>query len=265
VYSSPALAKKFLRYYLTAFNGKGHGMHSPFVFQFILHVLNNKSDYVPPPEIEALRQELQRDKCMLQIEDLGAGSRVAATQERSVQQLAASALKPPKYAHLLFRLVKHYQPKTIVELGTSLGTTTACLSAANPHATITTIEGSKAVADKAAANFQTLGLENIQLLTGNFDDLLPSVINQLSSIDLAYIDGNHRYQPTINYFQQFLAKAHNNSIFVFDDIHWSAEMEQAWEEIKNHPSVKCTVDIFFLGFVFFRSEFKVKQHFSIRF
>jgi len=52
---------------------------------------------------------------------------------------------------------------------------------------------------------------------------------------------------------------------VFDDIHWSAEMEKAWLEIKSHPSVQYTIDIFFLGFVFFRPDFKVKQNFSIRF
>ena len=240
-------------------------MHSPFVFQFILHVLNNKSRYFPPTAIESLRQQLKKDNRILQIEDHGAGSRVSATKQRSVQQVAASALKPPKYAHLLYRLVKHYQPKTVVELGTSLGITTSFLSAANPSASITTIEGSKAVAEIAASNFSKLGLKNIQLLNGNFDDLLPSVISNLSLIDLAYIDGNHRYGPTMNYFKQFLTKAGNDSIFVFDDIHWSKEMEQAWKEIKSHPSVKCTVDIFFLGFVFFRSEFKVKQHFSVRF
>ncbi|RYF86002.1 MAG: class I SAM-dependent methyltransferase [Chitinophagaceae bacterium] len=240
-------------------------MHSPFVFRFILHVLNNKSGYLSAKEIEDLRRELQQDQRLLTIEDLGAGSRVSSTKQRTVQQLAKAALKPPKYAQLLFRLAKHYQPQTIVELGTSLGVTTSYLANANPAANITTIEGSKAVAGIAAENFSKLRFKNIQLLQGNFDDLLPSVISHLPSVDLAYIDGNHRYQPTIDYFHQFLSKTHNNSILVFDDIHWSKEMEQAWEEIKSHPSVKCSVDIFFLGFIFFRSEFKVNQHFSIRF
>jgi len=240
-------------------------MHSPFVFGFILHVLNNKSGYTAPQEVEQLRKQLITDARILDIEDLGAGSRVAATKQRSVQQLAKSALKPPKYAQLLYRFVKYYQPKTILELGTSLGVTTAYLSLANPNAAITTIEGSKAVADVAKENFSKLALQNIQLLQGNFDDLLPSVIGQQSSIDLAYIDGNHRYEPTVRYFQQLLPIIHNDSILVFDDIHWSQEMEQAWEEIKQHPSVQCTVDIFFLGFVFFRAEFKEKQHFKIRF
>jgi predicted O-methyltransferase YrrM len=117
----------------------------------------------------------------------------------------------------------------------------------------------------AKENFRKLNCDNIQLLQGNFDFLLPSAIPQLSSIDLAFIDGNHRYEPTINYFHQLLSGSHNNSILVFDDIHWSAEMGKAWKEIKQHPSVQYTIDIFFLGFVFFREEFKVKQNFTIRF
>ena len=240
-------------------------MHSPFVFQFILHVLNNKSNYQPPNEIEALRKALLRDKRVLTIEDLGAGSRTAATKQRSIEQIAASALKSKKYAQLLFRLVKHYQPTTILELGTSLGITTSYFAKANPDATIFSIEGSKAIADIARENFDKLGVKNTELMQGNFDDLLPSVIRHLSTIDLAYIDGNHRYEPTLNYFHQLLSKTANDSILVFDDIHWSEEMERAWAEIKWHPSVQCTVDIFFLGFVFFRKEFKTKQHFQIRF
>jgi predicted O-methyltransferase YrrM len=265
VYSSFQLAKKYFNYYLHASNSKGHGMHSPFVFDFILNVLNNESNYQSPGEIEQLRKELLRDKRVIEIEDFGAGSRINSSKQRNVTQIAKSALKSKRLAQVLFRLVKNYQPQTIVELGTSLGITTACLSKANPNASISSIEGSKQVAAIAKENFQKLNCTNIQLLTGNFDNVLPSIISQLSTIDLAYIDGNHRYQPTINYFHQFLPKLNNRTILVFDDIHWSVEMERAWEEIKLHPSVQYTIDIFFLGFVFFKQEFKVKQDFSIRF
>lgn len=265
MYTNFQLAKKYLSYYLHASNSKGHGMHSPFVFDFILRVLNNKNNYQPPAAIEDLRKKLMADKRILQIEDLGAGSRTAATQQRTVQQLATTALKPKKYARLLYRLAKHYRPQTIVELGTSLGVTTSYLSSASAQATVTTLEGSKAVAGIAKEVFNHLSLQNIQLIQGNFDDVLPAALHPLSAIDLAYIDGNHRYEPTMRYFNQLLSKAHNNSILVFDDIHWSVEMEEAWAEIKEHPSVKYTIDIFFLGFVFFRSDFKVKQHFTVRF
>jgi predicted O-methyltransferase YrrM len=240
-------------------------MHSPFVFDFILNVLNNKNNFETPAEVEQLRKQLLSDKRIIEIEDFGAGSRINSSNQRSVNQIAKSALKSKLLAKLLFRLVKHYQPQTIVELGTSLGITTSYISKANPVASITSIEGSEQIAGIAKENFQKLNCTNIQLLTGNFDCVLPSVVSQLKSVDLAYIDGNHRYQPTINYFHQFLTKSNSKTILVFDDIHWSVEMEQAWEEIKSHPSVQYTIDIFFLGFVFFREEFKVKQNFTIRF
>lgn len=240
-------------------------MHSPFVFDFILNVLNNKNSYQPPQEIEQLRQQLLNDKRILQIEEMGAGSRTSSSNQRTVQQIAKSALKSKKLAQVLFRLVKHYQPKAIVELGTSLGITTSYFSKANPESSIITIEGSNSITSIAEENFLKLECNNIQSLTGNFDDVLPSAINQLSSIDLGYIDGNHRYKPTISYFHQFLTKSTTQTILVFDDIHWSEEMEKAWEEIKAHPSVQYTIDVFFLGFVFFRQEFKVKQNFNTRF
>jgi predicted O-methyltransferase YrrM len=265
MYSSIQLAKKYVRYYLQASNGKGHGMHSPFVFQFILQVLNNRSQFVPPSDIENIRKELTRDNRLLSIEDFGAGSRINKTKQRSVSELARTALKPKKYAQLLYRLVRYYQPQSVLELGTSLGITTAYLATANPEATINTIEGSLAIANVATENFTKLHLANIRQGVGNFDLLLPEAIHELKSIDLAYVDGNHRYEPTIRYFNHLLPALHNHSILVFDDIHWSEEMEKAWEEIKQHPSVLCTIDIFFLGFVFFRKEFKVKQHFTIRF
>ncbi|MDB5196930.1 MAG: class SAM-dependent methyltransferase [Flaviaesturariibacter sp.] len=240
-------------------------MHSPFVFQFILNVLNNKQGYTMPDEIEDLRKELLLRRETLLIEDFGAGSRISKTQERTISELAKSAIKPKKYGQLLYRLVKYYAPPSIIELGTSLGTTTAYLAAAAPKADIITIEGSAAIQEVAAGNFKKLGLQNIESLVGNFDQVLPQELAKKQKVDLVYIDGNHRYEPTLNYFKQLLPKIHNNSILIFDDIHWSAEMEQAWTEIRQHPAVRCTVDTFFLGFVFFREEFKVEQHFTIRY
>lgn len=240
-------------------------MHSPFVFEFIERVLNNKSHYQPPQAIEALRKELLRDQSMLEIQDLGAGSRISASKRRTVREVAATAVKPRKFGHFFYRLVKHYQPGVILELGTSLGITTAYLATAHPAARVITIEGSDAIYHTAQKNFRQLGLQNIEALQGNFDVVLPRVLQSLDRVDMAYIDGNHRYAPTMEYFHQLLRKTHNHSTLIFDDIHWSAEMEEAWNAVKSHPEVYCTVDLFFLGLVFFRKEFKEKQHFSIRF
>lgn len=265
VYSPMQLARKYFTYYINAVNSKGHGMHSPFVFEFIEYVLNNKGHYKAPRIIEDSRKRLKKDMAVLTIEDLGAGSRVSASKTRRVAELAATAVKPRKFGQLFYRLVKHYQPSTILELGTSLGVTTSYLATANPAARVITIEGSEPIYRQALKNFQALGLENIKAIRGNFDDVLPSVLSELVSVDLAYIDGNHRYQPTLDYFHQLLSRVHNESILVFDDIYWSKEMEAAWNQIKAHPDVRCSVDLFFLGFVFFRNEFKEKRHFTVRF
>jgi predicted O-methyltransferase YrrM len=265
LYSNLQLTAKYLKYRLSALNGKGHGIHSPFVFDFVRNVCNNAGKKQPPPALQELRKELLHDRTELQVEDFGAGSRLQKQKLRSVRSLATSAVKPPKYASLLFRLCAHYRPGTVLELGTSLGLTTAYLSAANPDARIITIEGSTAIAERARDNFRKLGCRNIEQVCGSFDEVLPETLKTITSLDLAYIDGNHRYGPTLSYFNQLLPFLHDRSIVVFDDIHWSPEMERAWASVKEHNAVQYTIDLFFLGFVFFRKDFKVKQHFVIRY
>lgn len=265
MFSKFQLVKKYISYYLTASNGKGHGMHSPFVFEFITKVLNDDRTYYCYPQVEALRQSLLQNNTVLTLEDFGAGSRVASHHQRAVSFIAKSSLKPRKFSQLFFRIVDHYQPQTIVELGTSLGITTSYMASAKPGAQVITMEGAAQVAAVAKQNFASLGLQNIQVVQGNFDDTLPGVLKKLPQVDLAFVDGNHRKDPTINYFNQLLAKSHDNTILIFDDIHWSADMEEAWAAIQAHPQVTLTVDLFFIGLVFFRKEQKVKQHFAVRF
>lgn len=265
MYSSSELALKYFRYFFTASNGKGHGVHSPFVFEFITNVLNDKTKYAYYKNIEELRQQLKRDNTLLTIEDFGAGSRIHASYKRKVRDIATSSLKPKKFSQLLFRIARFYKAINILELGTSLGITTAYLVSANANNKVITMEGAKEVAEIARKNFQLLQLKNIDVVVGDFDSNLSGVLHNFSSIDLTFIDGNHRKEPTINYFEQLLSKTANNSIVVFDDIHWSKEMEEAWEYVKQHTSVTLTIDLFFIGIVFFRHEQLEKQHFTIRF
>lgn len=265
LYSSVQLAKKYLGYYITASNGKGHGVHSPFVFDFITHVLNDRKEYPCYQTIEAARKILLQDKSMIMVQDHGAGSAVIREQNRKVSAIAASSLKPAKYAQLLFRMVQYYQPKKIVELGTSFGLTTAYLASGNPSGEVVTLEGSEAIAKMAMAQFNLVGLTNIRLFEGPFSATLPVVLKDIASADFVFIDGNHRYQPTMDYFDMFRNASHQKTILVFDDIHWSREMEDAWNDIKSHPSVTLSIDLFFIGIVFFDPSFLAKQQFSIRF
>ncbi len=259
------LAKRYIHYYLSSSNGKGHGIHSPFVFAFVQHVLNDKRHFYSFDLIEAVREGMLNKSAKVEVEDFGAGSRVEKTKTRLVKDIAKSSLKPKKYSQLMFRMVDYYQPKTIVELGTSLGVTSAYLAFANLQAKVHTHEGSKTIAALAQQNFDLLKLTNLQLVKGNFDETLSTTLHNLSSVDFAFVDGNHRYEPSIRYFNQLLKKTSSQGVIIMDDIHWSEEMEKAWTEIKAHPQVMLTVDLFFIGVVFFSPDFKTKQHFDIRF
>ena len=259
------LAKKYLHYYLTASSGKGHGIHSPFVFNFIKNVLRDKKEYEYYPIIEKGRQQLLKQKGQIEVEDFGAGSAIIKTNKRVIADMARSSLKPAKYAQLLFRIINYYQPKTILELGTSFGITTSYLAAGNAKAKVYTIEGSPAIAAIAAKTFNRVGLKNIELIQGDFNNTLPALLTKLNTIDLAFIDGNHLKDPTLDYFQQLLSHSTISSILIFDDIHWSAEMESAWAIIQQHPSVTLSIDLFFIGIVFLNPDFNHKQQFTIRF
>lgn len=265
MYSPFQLVQKYLRYFFTASNGKGHGVHSPFVYELIEKVLNDKTQYPSYHTIEKIRKQLLEDEQVIEVEDFGAGSTVIKSNQRKIKDIARSSLKPKKYAQLLFRIVQHYQPQTILELGTSLGITTAYLSSANNNAKIFTCEGSKNIATVAQHNFSSLQLNNIDLVQGDFTKTLSLLLQQLQTVDFAFIDGNHRKQPTIDYFHQLLNYSSQSTILVFDDIHWSKEMEEAWQHIKGHPAVTLTIDLFFIGIVCISADFKVKQHFSVRY
>lgn len=265
MYSPLQLAARYIRYYFTASSGKGHGIHSPFVFNFITKLLNDKKHYAAYQKIENLRRHLLKDDRMLQVDDFGAGSVTGNKKQRKVAAIAKSAAKPQKLGQLLFRIVQYYKPGYIVELGTSLGLSAAYLAMGNPAAMLITCEGAGAIAAVARENFSALGISNAEIKEGNFDTGLPQLLQNSPAVDLAFIDGNHRLEPTLRYFEQLLPKMGNTGIIILDDIHWSKEMEAAWETIKKHPASMLSIDLFFIGLVFFSPDFKIKQHFVIRF
>jgi predicted O-methyltransferase YrrM len=265
MYGKFQLALKYIQYYLTAVNSKGHGIHSPFVFNFITAVLNDRRFFYAYDQVERLREHLLINKAKIEVQDYGAGSSVMLSRTRAIKEIARWSLKSPKYARLLFRMVHFYQPHTIVELGTSFGITTAYLAAANAASEVFTFEGAETIATLAKQHFVHLRLPNIRLITGNFDNTLLPALQKMKQVDFAFVDGNHRKEPTLRYFNWLLPYMRPGSVFVFDDIHWSAEMEEAWQVIQSHPSVTCSIDLFFIGIIFFTPDIKIKQNFSVRF
>jgi len=254
--------RAYINYYLHAVTK--YDVHPPFLYDLIIKVLNDKQHYPGYDRVEDLKNQLLREKFIVKVDDYGAGSKKTTKNSRSIRQIAKYSSSSKKYGRLLFRLARYFKPEMVLELGTSLGLSSAYMALSNPDSKIITIEGAPKIAEYAKKNFETLDIENIQVITGQFDEVLPDLINQISRLDMAFVDGNHKQEPTIRYFEAMLTKSVNETLFVFDDIHWSDDMEKAWVYIINHPAVTLSVDIFFMGIVFLRQEL-TRQHFMLRF
>jgi predicted O-methyltransferase YrrM len=254
-------AKDYLLYRLKA--KTRHGLHSPFVYRLVDTVIYDYRAKKVYAEIENIREGLLNDNRVITVNDPGAQSHVINDRRRKISAIAKNVLETPKVAQLLYRLAEYIQPANIIELGTCLGITTLYLQKAAPDTKVYTLESSPETAKIARKSFAKEGLNSIELITGNFDNTLPGVIDELDKMDFVFVDGNHRKDATLKYFEWCLPKVHDNTLLIFDDIYRSEGMKEAWAQIKAHPQVTVTVDLFWIGLVFFRKG-KVKEDFLIR-
>jgi len=251
--------KSYLKFLWKSTNA--HGVHSPFVFDLIRKCFYDNTNYPEYKILEEYRNSLLQNKNTIEVTDFGAGSRVFKSNTRAINKIAENAGISPKDAKLLFRFVNYFQPKDILEIGTSLGLATSALTV-NNVAEITTLEGCQETAKVAQSQFQKFNF-NVNSVITEFEHYLKNCQLKTENCQLIYFDGNHSKDATLKYFELLLPTISNETVWIFDDIHWSAGMEEAWEIIKKHPKVTVTVDTFQWGFVFFRKE-QEKEHFIVR-
>ena len=238
-----------------------HGVHSPFIYNFVTKCLYDKTNYDSYSKLSNYRNALFRNNDTIEITDFGSGSRVFRSNIRTTSAIAKKSGAPIKHAKLFYRLTHYFKPKSTLELGTSLGMATHAMALGCAENQIISIEGCPNISIYAKRQLAMSKIENVVVETGEFRSVIPKL--KESNYDLIFFDGHHNKDATIQYFESLLTKAHNETLFVFDDIYWSKGMTEAWNYIKAHNSVTVTVDCFHLGFVFFRKE-QVKEHFKIR-
>ena len=256
------LIKHFIRHFFVA-KRKGHGIHSPFAYRLCEDVFYNKDNFYAFKQLAQLRDNLVRNDTEISVEDYGAGSKIFKSKNRRISQIATSGISSSKQSELLYRLINFLNCKTCVELGTSLGLTTQYLASVSSGINVYTIEGSSELKTFAAQLAKTSSLSNITFIHGRFNEALPTLLSNLETVDFFYVDGNHTYEATLDYFYQALKYANSNSVFVFDDIYWSNGMTKAWNEIIKHESVTMSIDLFYFGLIFFKKEVKEKTDLTI--
>ena len=247
----------FVKHFITAKRG-GHSVHSPFAYTLCEEVFNNTNSFYDFENLNSIRNNLLINATQLQIQDFGAGSKTFKSNTRKVNSIAKYGISNPIQSQVFYKLINFLNCKVSVELGTSLGLNTLYLAMANKNGSVTTFEGSKELSLFAKKLATDNKCENIKFINARFDDALPNFFKENKIIDFFYVDGNHTYEATLNYFNLALQHKTNNSVFVFDDIYWSTEMTKAWQEIKKNKEVTLSIDTFYFGLVFFKPEFKEK-------
>ncbi|MDQ2656407.1 MAG: class I SAM-dependent methyltransferase [Bacteroidota bacterium] len=246
--------KSYLSYWLEAVDE--HSLHSPFFFDLYTTQIKSPPTQKRFVEIESLRRKLLNDHRMIAVRDLGSGGQ--QNPDKRISDIARTSLSSSKYSAVFSALTTYFDSSLIIELGTSFGINTLYL-AAKPDAVVTTFEGAPAVADIAALTFEFASASNIKLVVGNIDRTLPSFLQGVRRVDFAFVDANHRYEPTLQYCEWLMKKVHEKSVIVLDDIHHSPEMDKAWRTLKAHRLVYASADLFRCGILFFDPSLN-KQH-----
>ena len=241
-------------------------MHSPFVYKLIEEVIRNKQGYPAYRKINEVRLTMLKSSQLIEITELARSRNNLSISHRvkSIRSVARESSVNEKYGRLLYRLVAYFKPETLVETGTCLGLSTMYLAMANDGTRIYTVDACTIKSEQAAFSLKSLDIVNVEQHIGLFDVVLPGLIRKVEKLDFAFIDGDYSYQETIANFETLLKISHNDTVFVFNEIHRSSEMEKAWDLATDHEQVTASIDLFGIGIVFLKKELS-RQNFVIRF
>ncbi len=255
---------RYIKYLITS--KSRYRIHSDFVYGFINDVLRDKTYFDDYSKLWDYRNKFASSNDQIETVDFGfaAGNKAYRTNILTLKSLVRSRTHSKSRLELLYRLSKYSKSKNILEFGTAVGISSSYIKMGSPSSKMISMEGCANLASKADEMHSALKLDNIEITTGNFDTNLQNVLKKFETLDFVFFDGNHREEPTLRYYQVCSKYITENSIFVFDDIHWSSGMENAWDQIKKDNRVSITIDLFWFGIVFFRKGIE-KQDFIIRY
>jgi len=235
--------------------------HSPYLFQLFQYACNDRIRFSLFDLIEQQRTLLKKSPEIINRSDFGAGSKSHANDSMTeISAIARSSLSHPFQCRFMSRLATWTSSNFILEFGTSLGISTSYLAAGSPAGTIHTIEGDPLIADKALGLFSQLGINNINLYVQSFEKFIEATLPQLEKIDMFFIDGNHRRDSLLHYYDAMKSHYHPGTIIIVDDIYWSDGMQEGWKTLMNKPEVTQSVDCFHFGLLFFNPVFLNREH-----
>ena len=218
---------------------KGFGVHSPFVFNLITKVIEEKCSYYSFYDIELLRKQLLFREGEINYPD---------RQNKG------------KRKTLLFRLTNYFKSKNILQIGTTMGLSTLYLTSYATGLKCIALENVPEFATTARQAFAKEGRNPVDLRIGNYKDLLPQALNDINSLDFVFFNTLYEQHNNLWLFNECMKYAHNDTVFVFEGIKASRKMRELWEEICACPEVTVTLDLYSLGIVLFNKKLHKRDY-----
>lgn len=239
--------------------------HSPFLFSLFSYCSDDRISHPLFESIERKRRELIQSKEVIERHDYGAGTSYHQIKNTdAISRIARHALSLPFQCRFLYRLVVFTESRQIVELGTSLGISSAYLGIANSSSSVDTVEGDPEIANVAQKVFNQLKLDNVQLHNTSFDTFIANELPKEKRIDLMFLDGHHTSAALWKYYHALKPYMSDQTIIIVDDIYWSTDMTDGWKKLIALPDVTQSVDCFHFGLLFFKKDFLNHENHCIR-
>lgn len=207
----PALLTRPLTWIRRFRHRHGYGVHSPFAFEYITQVIYENAPYYKYKELDALQRQLAPEK----------GKPWARQESRKLKRL-------------LFRMVNHAQPATIIDVGPA----------------------------SAASLYLKAAKEDAGYLSASGPDEL--FLEKDVPVDFLYLHDRHRPELLWQAFEVCAPRTRADSVFVVRDIHASKQMKRLWSAMKQHARTGITFDLYDVGILLF-DRTKNKQDYIVNF
>ncbi len=235
--------KLYLSYYIKA--RTRYSIHSPFLHQFIAFVFDKERVYYDFQKLHQISEQIKLEEGILPDERF---SRTHRQNGISLSGLYKKSGHDLSEYECLYRLALFLKPSSILELGACTGMSSMALYLGAKPKSLKTLEGNQYLSAYCNNLFKNQGISSAVCIHTEFKEYLESA--HLKETELVFIDGHHQYAPTMSYTKLLIENSSDRSVIIMDDIHWSEEMYKAWNALKMHPQVHCSLETFRWGFLF---------------
>jgi hypothetical protein len=252
----------FSRCYRLLFCRGGYGVHSPFAFDLITTVIEERRAYYCYEMLDRIRRQLQQEHRQIRY----------GTNSSTVRKILRKEGFSPRGYRLLFRLTNYFRPRQTLVIGSGLGLTPLYVTAYSGKTTCLVFEPDPSLAVIARNVVRKYAHAPIRIydkifcassdapeLRGKVDFIVWRNLEAVSSDEEEAQQTAHLFA----FFEQLLPYITDKSLLVIGDIRASSAKKQLWKKICTHPAVSVTFDFYSFGLVFFHSKLHRKTYKSI--